>query len=139
MGPNCVTEYRKITSLLILMCYLTGTLQRYMIGIDDPYASTVDYGGRLFLESLLMFKFENAPVKKINEILNKFKEVLRKVSNEGKIDMQRMQSIIDNRYLQYISDLENYPHETLIDLILNECDYGIKESDVSIKLYKLFT
>lgn len=138
MGPNCITEYRKLAALSILLRYLTDTsvspLQRDMVEIDDPYASKVSFCSIENLESLLYFTFENAPINKIDEILNKLKEILNKISNgTEKIDMQRMHSIIDREFLESLSALESNPHDTLALLLVGDSVYGTKEADVSIK------
>lgn len=137
MGPNCVTNYSEMKALIILLRYLTSTsvspLQRDMIEIVDPYGSQVYFGVDQFLETLLYFKFENSPIKKIEEILTKFKEVLGKVSNEEKIDMQRMRSIIDKKYLEDLSALENIPHSALSNILRKDNLYGSKEAHVSIE------
>lgn len=142
MGPNCVYEYRKLAALGILLRYLTDTsvspLQREMVEIDDPFASRVSFCTIENLESLLYFTFENAPIKKIDEIQGKLKEVLNKIANgEEKIDMQRMQSIIDREFLESLSSLESSPHDTLALLLVGDSVYGKSEEDVGwIELFQ---
>lgn len=136
MGPNCVTGYREFKALGILLDYLTNTslspLQRDMVEIEDPYVSEISAYANHFLESLLIFTFNNAPIKKIDSILDKFKDILIKVSNEEKIDMHRMKSIIDKVFLEDLSALESDPHLTVAKLLVKDAVYGNNESDVSI-------
>lgn len=135
MGPNCITDYSEIKALTILQRYLTSTtaspLQRDMVEIVDPYASTVHGGSCLYVQSLLWFKFVDVPITKIEEVLSKFQKVVSNVANEEKIDMQRMQSIIDKEYLEDLVALENNPHSALSDILLDDHLYGIQEDDVS--------
>lgn len=107
-------------------------LQKHMVEIDSPYASRIYGYARLFSESLLFFTFQNVPVRKIDEVLTKFKEILGKISDEEKLDMQRMQSIIDKKNMESLSALENAPHYFLSELLRNDAVHGTNESNVSI-------
>lgn len=137
MGPSCITDYSKVLALVILIRYLANTaespLRKSMIDIEDPFASKVNGEARLFLESLLFFTFESVPLKKIDEILTKFMEVLVRISNKDEIDMVKMQSIIGKVYLESIIALESAPHDVLAIILLDEAVYGTKEADVSME------
>lgn len=136
MGPNFVTDYRKWSKLGILARYLTDSelspLRKYMIDIEDPYASEVSFVNAEILEPLLFFEFKNAPVNKIDSILNKFMEILDTVRHEEKIDRQRMKSIIDKTFLEAWGALESNPYKWLAHIIIGDCVYGTEELNVSI-------
>lgn len=103
-----------------------------MVEIEDPYVSGVSAHYFHYLEPLFFFRFSNAPIQKIDSILNKFKEILDKVSNEERIDTQRMRLIIDKTFLEALSALENDPQETLARILISDSIYGTNEYDVSI-------
>lgn len=87
-GPNCTKENFKLTASSVLIRYLSETsvspLQREMVEISDPYASTVSYNIIENYESAIYFTFENVPLEKIDLVYDKMVSVLTNIS-EGKI------------------------------------------------------
>lgn len=77
-----------MTASSVLIRYLSETsvspLQREMVEISDPYASTVSYNIIENYESAIYFTFENVPLEKIDLVYDKMVSVLTNIS-EGKI------------------------------------------------------
>lgn len=138
-GPNCVSDYMKLTACSILMRYLTDTsvspLQREFVEIDDPYASKVSHSLIENLESLLCFVFDNVPVAKLETLLDKLKETLKRFeTGEETIDMKRMKSILDREILESLSNLETNPHDTIAYTIIGDVIYGKNQKDFEARL-----
>lgn len=137
-GPKCTKENLKLTASSVLLRYLSETsvspLQREMVEIADPYASTVSYNIIENYESAIYFSFENVPVDKIDKVYDKMQSVLGDISNgTEKIDMNRMQNILERSILEYFSNLESNPHEALAFAAIADSLYGEKNEDVRIR------
>lgn len=137
-GPNCTKENLKLTACSVLLRYLSETsvspLQREMVEIADPYASTVSYNIIENYESALYFSFENVPFDKIDLVYDKMKSI---VGNIAKIDMIRMQNILERCILEYFSNLESNPHEALAFATIADSLYGETEDDVRFSCFSL--
>lgn len=134
-GPKCTTENLKLTACNLLLRYLSDTsvspLQREFIEIPDPYASQISWNIVENSESLLYFSFDNCPLPKIDMIYNKLQQILNNFANGSeKIDMKRMNNIIDRNILEYLSNLENNPHDTVAFIVIGDALYGEKPEDV---------
>lgn len=83
-GPNCTKENIKLTACSVLLRYLSETsvspLQRDMVEIKDPYASSVSYNIIENYESALYFSFENVPLEKIDFVYDKMVYILTNIS-----------------------------------------------------------
>lgn len=138
-GPKCTTENLKLTACSVLMRYLSETsvspLQREMVEISDPYASSVSYNIIENYESAIYFSYENVPLDKIDLVYEKVQEVLGKISKkEEKFDMTRMQNILERCILEYFSNLESNPHEALAFAAIADSLYGECNDDVSCRM-----
>lgn len=144
MGPHCVTGYRDLLALNLLMRYLTSSsvspLQKNMSEIEDPFASNISCYTLEFLTPLLIFVFENAPIKRIDDILEKLQEILCQISNEEvKIDIERMHALIEKNFLESLCNLEDSPHNALEDQLVKNCIYGTNvDNDVSLFVFVFF-
>lgn len=119
------------------MRYLSETsvspLQRELVEISDPYASTVSYNIIENYESAIYFSFENVPLDKIDSVYDKMQTVLGNISKGvEKIDMNRMQNILERCILEYFSNLESNPHEALAFAAIADSLYGEQNEDVTI-------
>ncbi|XP_055378206.1 uncharacterized protein C05D11.1-like [Condylostylus longicornis] len=138
-GPNCIHEYKKLMACNVLLRYLSDTpvspLQREFVEIDDPFASKVSHSLLENYESLLVFIFDNVPIEKIDLVLSKLKETLKKfLVGEEKVDMSRMKSILDRLILENLSNLENEPHDTAAYLVIGDALYGTNDNDFCDRL-----
>lgn len=52
-------------------------------------------------------------------------------AGKEKIDMQRMQNILERCILEYFSNLESNPHESIAFATIADSLYGEKDEDVS--------
>lgn len=119
----------------MLLRYLSETsvspLQREMVEISDPYASTVSYNMIENYESALYFSFENVPLEKVDLVYDKMKSILENISKGGeKIDMNRLQNVLERCILEYYSSLESNPHEALAFAAIADSLYGERSEDV---------
>lgn len=135
-GPNCTTDNYSLTACSVLLRYLSETsvspLQRELVEIADPYASTVAYNIVENFESLLMFSFENVPIEKIDLIVSKMRDILTNIADGNEqIDMKRMQNILERCILEYFSSMESSPHEALTFPVIADALYGNTLEDVS--------
>lgn len=137
-GPECTKENFKLTACSVLLRYLSETsvspLQREMVEISDPFASVVSYNLVENLTSSLYLLFENVPVAKIDSVYDKMVSVLTNIADGGeKLDMNRMQNIIERCILEYFSNLESNAHEALAFTAIADALYGETNEDVSGK------
>lgn len=84
-GPNSSTDILTLTACSTLLRYLSETsvspLQREMVEINDPYASTVSYNIIENLVSTLYFSFENVPLQMVDGVYNKMLSTLQNIAN----------------------------------------------------------
>lgn len=135
-GPKCTIENFKLTACSVLMRYLSETsvspLQREMVEISDPFASTISYNIIENLESAIYFSFENVPLDKIDLVYQKMQTILGNISKgDEKFDMNRMQNILERCILEYYSNLESNPHEAIAFASIADSLYGENDKDVS--------
>lgn len=137
-GPECTKENFRLTACSVLLRYLSETsvspLQREMVEISDPFASVVSYNLIENLTSSLHLLFENVPVAKVDLVYDKMVSVLTNIADGGeKLDMNRMQNIIERCILEYFSNLESNAHEALAFTAIADALYGETNEDVSRK------
>lgn len=143
-GPNCTQDNFKLTACSVLLRYVSETsvspLQREMVETSDPFASVVSYNLIENSTSALYLLFENVPMTKIDLVYDKMVAVLKNIADGGeKLDMNRMQNIIERCILEYFSNLESNAHEALAFTAIADALYGINNEDVSqIMVYNIF-
>lgn len=135
-GPNCTKDNFSLTACSVLLRYLSETsvspLQRELVEIADPFASSVAYNITENLESLLMLSFENVPIEKIDSVAEKMRSILENIVNGGeRVDIQRMQNILERCILEYFSSMESSPHEAIAYPVIADALYGYTVDDVS--------
>lgn len=118
------------------MRYLSETsvspLQRELVEIQSPLASSVSYNIIENSVSALYFSFENVPLDKIDAVYPKMKGTIEKIGKgEEKFDMNRIQNILERCILEYYSNLESSPHEAIAFASIADSLYGEKNEDVS--------
>lgn len=138
-GPKATNEYEELTACSVLLRYLSDTsvspLQREFVEIENPFASRVGYNIAENSESLLYISFENVPLDKVDDIHAKLKEVLEKLGKrEEKIDMKRMESVLERYILETMSNLENNPHDSVAFSVIGDVLYGAVELDFDNRL-----
>lgn len=134
-GPKATNEYEELTACSVLLRYLSDTsvspLQREFVEIENPFASRVGYNIAENSESLLYISFENVPLDKVDAIHGKLKQVLEKLGKrEEKIDMKRMESVLERYILESLSNLESNPHDNVAFHVIGDVLYGAVEQDV---------
>lgn len=135
-GPKCTPENFKLTACSVLLRYLSETsvspLQHELVEIPDPYASNVSYNIVENSESLIYFSFQNVPIEKIDLVHEKMQHVLTEIADgKEKIDMERMQNILERCILEYFSSMETSPHEAIAFPVIADALYGNTSDDVS--------
>ncbi|KXJ72958.1 hypothetical protein RP20_CCG016849 [Aedes albopictus] len=138
-GPKATTEYEELTACSVLLRYLSDTsvspLQREFVEIEDPYASRVGYNIAENAESLLYISFENVPLGKVDDIHAKLKQVLERIGKgEEKIDMKRMENVLERYILESLSNLETSPHDNVAFHVIGDVLYGAVEQDFDNRL-----
>lgn len=138
-GPLARTNHKTLTACSIILRYLSDTsvspLQRDMVEIDDPYASKVNYSIGENSESLLYFSFENVPMEKIDKVFPKYTEIVNKIAaGEERIDMGRLQAVIDKQIQEQLSSLESNPHDDIAFHAIGYVLYGSLDSDFDERL-----
>ncbi|EAT39319.1 AAEL008862-PA [Aedes aegypti] len=138
-GPKATSEYEELTACSVLLRYLSDTsvspLQREFVEIEDPFASRVGYNIAENAESLLYISFENVPLSKIDDIHAKLKQVLEKIGKgEEKIDMKRMENVLERYILESLSNLESSPHDNVAFHVIGDVLYGAVEQDFDNRL-----
>lgn len=102
-----------------------------MVEINDPFASTISYNIIENYETGIYFAFENVPLDKIDLVYDKMETVLGNISKGiEKIDMNRMQNILERCILEYFSNLESNPHESIAFPCIADALYGERNEDV---------
>lgn len=135
-GPNYTLENFKLTACSVLLRYLSETsvspLQHELVDIPDPFASNVSYNIVENVESLIYFSFQNVPNEKIDLVHRKMEQVLAEIADgKTRIDMQRMQNILERCTLEYFSSMETRPHEAFAFSVIDDALYGSTSDDVS--------
>jgi Zn-dependent M16 (insulinase) family peptidase len=86
-------------SMQVLSYYLTTTssapLKRELVLISDPYCDSVSLAIEELPLSKITAEFSGVPVEKLEQLPNKFFEVLRTSTTVDTLDIDRIRSIID--------------------------------------------
>jgi len=85
-------------------------------------------------EPSITINFENVPIEKMEaEIIpSKLDEVFNKLLiDESYLDLTRLRTFIKRNQLHILSYLDNYPHEKLSSIIIEDFLYGNTTTDVS--------
>lgn len=138
-GPHCAREYLTLTACTMLLKYLSETvaspLQRELVDIPDPLARTVSYNIVENSESLIYLSFHAVHTAKLDLVHGQMQRVLNKIADrKEKIDMQRMQNIIERCISEYLKDMEMYPHEKIAYPAIANALYGNTSEDVSMTI-----
>lgn len=88
-----------LSAMQILSYYLTTTssapLKRALVLIPDPYCDSVSISREELPRSKIYAAFSGVPVEKLEQLPNKFFEVLRESTSVDNLDISRMRNIID--------------------------------------------
>uniref|UniRef100_A0A336KC94 CSON007777 protein n=1 Tax=Culicoides sonorensis TaxID=179676 RepID=A0A336KC94_CULSO len=138
-GPKATTEHHTLNACSILMRYLSDTsvspLMRDMVEISDPFASKVGYNLGENSVSLLYFSFDNVPLDKVDMVHPKYHSVIENIAKGAeKIDMKRLQNIIDKSILESLNSLESNPHDDIAFHSIGYILYGDSEDDFTDRL-----
>uniref|UniRef100_A0A2S2PA73 Presequence protease, mitochondrial n=1 Tax=Schizaphis graminum TaxID=13262 RepID=A0A2S2PA73_SCHGA len=140
-GPNCLKDY---IGCQLLLKYLTDTpispLPKEMVEIEDPFCTDVSFDMTSHNEPSITINFENVPIEKMEaEIIpSKLDEVLYKLLvDDGYLDLTRLRTFIKRNQLHILSYLDNYPHEKLSSIIIEDFLYGKTSADLEQKLNKM--
>ncbi|XP_063708815.1 uncharacterized protein C05D11.1-like [Culicoides brevitarsis] len=132
-GPKLPSELFLHYACKILLRYLSDTttspLERDMVEIKEPFASGVCFSAIGNREALLRCEFYSVPIEKIEEIHEKFLEVLMKIGNgEEPVDMKRLKEVIEKKIVENLSEMESCPHMMVAGEIISHSVYG-EDSD----------
>nr|CAH7739234.1 unnamed protein product [Callosobruchus chinensis] len=140
-GPSCVKDLYSVTAAILLLKYLTeysvSPLPKEFVEIEDPYASKVSYNISENSETCIYLLFDDVPVGKLPEVGPKLRTVLKRILDEGDIDMERLRSIINRYTLENLSNLENSPHHTVAFMIIGHMLYGDTKADLEQRVNPL--
>jgi len=95
-------------------------------------------------EPSITINFENVPIEKMGAdiIPSKLDEILNKLLvDDSYLDLERLRTFVERNKLHILSYLDNYPHEKLSSIIIEDFLYGKTSVDVSniiFILYKFF-
>ena len=108
-----------------LLRYQLLNVKACFVEVDDPLASGVTYS---FIEnsvSTFYLKFKNVPIAKIDLIENRLKQELDSIIN-GKVawDSGRMDTVINRRIQEQMSQIENSPHDSVASMVIGDVLYG---------------
>lgn len=122
-GPPLPSQVYLHQACVILLRYLSDTttspLTRDMVEIDDPYASGVCCYAAPNCESFLRCSFRNVPIKKMDEVYDKYFSVLCGIANgDEPIDMKRMKEVIEKEMVENLGSMETYPHMVLSSFVI---------------------
>lgn len=125
------------TAVDILLRYLTqssvSSLKKEMIDIDEPFANEISYDTLETFNSLIYFSFDTVPTNKLDKVLGKFQEILNKISKgEDPLDMVRIKSIIEKKFMTSLIEMENTAHETMAPHLVKDALFGRSEADVRV-------
>ncbi|XP_025203253.1 uncharacterized protein C05D11.1-like isoform X2 [Melanaphis sacchari] len=140
-GPNCLKDY---IACDLLLKYLTDTpispLPKEMVEIEDPFCTDVSFDMASHNEPSITISFENVPIEKMEaEIIpSKLDEVFNKLLvDDNYLDLTRLSTFIERNKLHIWSYLDNYPHEKLSTIIIEDFLYGKTSADLDQKLNKM--
>ena len=138
-GPSAVTALYRMFATMVLMEYLTETsvspLQARFVEIESPLASRVGYSFIENMESTVYLTFRNVPKQKIPLVGGELKKVLTELV-EGKIpwDRARMETVINRRISEQMSQIENSPHDAVAFMVIGDMLYGNTTEDLRVRL-----
>ncbi|XP_011407072.2 PREDICTED: uncharacterized protein C05D11.1-like [Amphimedon queenslandica] len=132
-GPKASQRYL-MTAMEVIMEYLTDTpvapLQRELVEIEDPYCSDVDCMELENSVSVFGIAMEGVPYDKLNTVEEKVVSVLQSLSDGSEsVDMSRMASILKQRILKILNQVEECPHyffafSLIGDFLFRPDDFG---------------
>ena len=126
-------------SLMALLEYLTESavspLQANFVEIEDPYASSASYTFIENSEACMYLEFSGVPVAKLGYVEEKLTKVLGDiVSGEIAWDASRMQTVLNKRIQEQISQIENAPHDSVASMVIGDVLYGTSDNDFDARL-----
>ncbi|RZC37564.1 C05D11.1-like, partial [Asbolus verrucosus] len=137
-GPSAVTEQYTLAAVCIFLKYLTEfstyTLPKEFIEIEDPYASNISFNFLENSESCIYIMFEDVPLNKLPEVKPKLQDLLKTITEEEDINMDRIKSIIKRNKLEHLSNIENNPHNALAFIVIGYILYGNNKKDFEQRL-----
>lgn len=94
---NVTANIEKSSDLSVLHTYLTSTsaspFTKAFVDIPKPLATSIDYDIYMNWEPSVVADFYNVPVETIEQIEDKYNEVIQNILDTGDIDMERMHTI----------------------------------------------
>ncbi|KAJ1519883.1 hypothetical protein ONE63_004123 [Megalurothrips usitatus] len=138
-GPSAVTDLYGITACCLLLKYLCDTsaspLQQEFVENDDPCASNVSFSLAENKEAMIYMIFSNVPVDKLDVIKSKLDARLKKfVDKEERIEMSRMETVINRHRQETLSHLETNPHDAVAFMVIADMLYGTNKEDLHQRL-----
>jgi len=100
----------------LILKYLTSKqvspLEIAFVENNDPLATSVSSDTLEVKIPSILVEFENVPVERIDEVIPKMDEVLKKIVDDGpeKFDLERITNFIHLEVINNLKDIENSPH-----------------------------
>ena len=85
-------------------------------------------------EPSIIINFENVPIEKMEPkiISSKLDEVLNKLLvDDSYLDLERLRTFVERNKLHILGYLDNYPHDKLSSIVIEDFLYGKTSVDVS--------
>ncbi|XP_065176608.1 uncharacterized protein C05D11.1-like [Sycon ciliatum] len=137
-GPSA-SDQRTLVALQTLWEYLTDSpvapLQRDLVEIDEPFASSLDFSLTENAETCMTVSAENVPTEQLGEVYDLIMKVLDGIScGREEMDMSRIGSLINRSCLDMLDKLEDSPHNTLADNFIGDFLYGQAAGDFTQRM-----
>ncbi|CAL1201671.1 unnamed protein product [Candida parapsilosis] len=82
---------------------------KHLVEIDNPYATEIEYHTDDYYRTALNFTCNGVPTGKLNELVNKLKQLIKSQTNPEEFDLLYMRQIINQQRLKFISQTEKSP------------------------------
>ena len=141
-GPKVMDRYT-VNALAVTLDYLTDSpvspLKRELVECPDPFCSDISHDIFEFSETCFYIRAKSVPLKKLPVIAEMMRGVIEGISHRKEpLDMKRMATIIHRQILDSKEKLEDSPHYTFADAVIEDFLYsqgseGLKERLNSIE------
>lgn len=130
LGPKS-NDFLEMQAIDVMGEYLSETaaavLQKELVEIDDPYCTDVDFYETTRTTNLLEVSFSSVPISKMDVVMDRFFEVLKKVVTSDGIDITRMTMLLKRDRRKMLNQAEGNPHKTFSHSLVSDVIYGSKD------------
>jgi len=122
----------------LILKYLTSKqvspLEIAFVENNDPLATSVSSDTLEVKIPSILVEFENVPVERIDEVIPKMDNVLKKIVDDGpeKFDLERITNFIHLEVINNLKDIENSPHlfvpdASVLDMLYSESNQDLEK------------